>query len=102
MAEHNEVQQPSERGDRPARTTPSAAKLNQIVGVSSAPRNLTPYEIDLLRKSKKEMAQVLREVSARKKAARDQDETQATMEADEQRKESGQGSQPTHKEGKPS
>ena len=88
MARDNDAEQPSGRRDKPARTTPSAAKLKQIFGDSPAPRNLTPYEIDLLRKAARETAEVVDEVLAEEKAARDQDETQATMEADEQQKES--------------
>ena len=88
MTKDNNAEQRSGHRDKPARTTPSAARLKQIFGDSPTPRNLTPYEIDLLRKSKQEMAQVLREVSARKKAAEDQDETRATMEADKQREDS--------------
>ena len=44
--------------------TPSTALLNRMIGTSPAPRMLTPYEIRLLRQSKKEMAQVAREVLA--------------------------------------
>ncbi len=89
MAKGNDAEQRSERGDRPARTTPSAAKLKQILGDSPACRNLTPYEIELLRKAAKETAEIVSEVLAKEKeAARDQDETRATMEADEQREDS--------------
>ncbi len=88
MARDNDVEQPSGSKDKPARTTPSAAKLRQIVGASPAPRNLTPYEVDLLRKAARETAEVVDEVLAEEKAARDQDETQATTEADEQQEES--------------
>ena len=61
MTKDNDAVQRSGRRDKPARTTPSAAKLKQIFGDSPTLRNLTPYEIDLLRKSKQEMAQGLRE-----------------------------------------
>ena len=44
--------------------TPSTAKLNRRIGTSPAPRMLTPYEIDLLRQSKREISQVVREVLA--------------------------------------
>ena len=88
MAKDNDAVQRSGRRDKPARTTPSAAKLKQILGDSPAPRNLTPYEIDLLRKAARETAEVVDEVLAEEKAARDQDETQATTEADEQQEES--------------
>lgn len=46
--------------------TPSIALLNKKLGTSPAPRMLTPSEIDLLRQSKKEMAQVAHEVLANK------------------------------------
>lgn len=46
--------------------TPSIVLLTQKLGTSPAPRMLTPSEIDLLRQSKKEMAQVAQEVLASK------------------------------------
>ena len=46
------------------RSSPSADKLKQILGPSPTPRMLTPYEIELLRKSKREMAEIAREVLA--------------------------------------
>ena len=88
MTGDSHAAQRSGRRDKPARTTPSAAKLKQILGDSPAPRNLTPYGIDLLRKTAKETAEVVREVLAKEKVARDQDETQATMEGEEPREES--------------
>lgn len=42
------------------RLTPSTALLNQNVGLSSGYRMLTPYEQDLLRKSKKEIGEQIR------------------------------------------
>ena len=36
--------------------TPSTRLLNQKLGILSAPRTLTPSEIDLLRQSKREIA----------------------------------------------
>ena len=42
--------------------TPSTAELNRIVGYSPAPRMLTPYEIRLLRRSAREIAEVVREI----------------------------------------
>ena len=44
-----------------------AAKLMQILGTSPGYRNLTPYEIELLRKSKEEMDQITGEVLAEAK-----------------------------------
>lgn len=48
--------------------TPSTAELQRIMGPSPACRMLTPYEIELLRKSKQEMDQVVREVLAKKRS----------------------------------
>ena len=42
--------------------TPSTALLNRKLGTSLAPRMLTPSEIALLQRSKKEMGRVAREV----------------------------------------
>ena len=47
--------------------TPSIALLNRTLGISPAPRMLTPYEIKLLRQSVKEVVQVASEVFAKKK-----------------------------------
>ena len=44
--------------------TPSIALLIQKLGTSPAPRMLEPSEIELLRQSKKEVAEVTREVLA--------------------------------------
>ena len=52
----------SKSGGRNASVTPSTALLNRRLGVSPAPRMLTPYEIGLLRRSKREMAEVAGEV----------------------------------------
>ena len=46
--------------------TPSVDKLNRLIGPSPAPRNLTPYEIELLRKAAEEVAEVTRQVLAEK------------------------------------
>jgi hypothetical protein len=43
-------------GGGPGSVTPSTALLNQKLGTSIGPRQLTPSEIDLLRKSKQEIA----------------------------------------------
>ena len=45
--------------------TPTIALLNRRLGVSPAPRMLTPYEIDLLRRCAKETADVTHEVLER-------------------------------------
>ena len=63
MAKSNDTEQPS--GSENTRTIPSAIKLQRLIGPSPAPRMLTPYEIELLRKSKREMAQVVGEVFAK-------------------------------------
>ncbi len=49
--------------------TPATALLKRMIETSLAPRMLTRYEIDLLRQSKKEIAQVLDEVLASKSNA---------------------------------
>ncbi len=49
-------------GDSPL--TPSTALLKRRIGVSPASRMLTPYEIGLLRRSKREMAEVAKEALA--------------------------------------
>lgn len=54
------------------RLTPSTAELKRIMGPATGCRNLTPYEIELLRKSKQEIDQVLREVLERKDNSKDQ------------------------------
>ena len=45
-------------GDKNVSLTPSAALLYRKIGPSPAPRMLTPYEIELLRRSAKEAAEV--------------------------------------------
>lgn len=52
----------SASNDDKTRLTHSAARLKRLIGTSPAPRMLTPYEIELLRKSKQEIAQVVSEV----------------------------------------
>ena len=49
--------------------TPSTRLLNQKLGISPGPRRLTPSEIELLRRSKQEMAQRFPENYARHMAA---------------------------------
>ena len=43
-------------GGKPGSVTPSTALLNQRLAISNAPRMLTPSEIELLRRSKQEIA----------------------------------------------
>ena len=50
----------SKHGGKKTSVTPSTALLNQKLGISPAPRMLTPSEIELLRQSKREMAEVYR------------------------------------------
>ncbi len=50
--------------------TPSTRLLNQKLGTSPEPRRLTPSEIELLRRSKQEMAQRFPENRARHQANR--------------------------------
>jgi hypothetical protein len=47
-------------GGKETLVTPSTALLNQKLGISPAPRMLTPSEIELLRQSKREMAEAYR------------------------------------------
>ena len=47
--------------------TSSTIKLKRIMGTSPAYRMLTPYEIELLRKSKREIDQVVGEILAGKR-----------------------------------
>ena len=65
MAKANDTEQPSESKDENTEVTPSAAELQRLIGPSPAPRMLTPYEIELLRKCAEETAQVVREFLAR-------------------------------------
>ena len=52
--------------EQPSSLSPSAAKLGRILGPSPSPRMLTPYEIELLRKSKQEISEVVGKVLARR------------------------------------
>ena len=67
MAKGNDTEQPSGSKDENTGVTPSAAELQRLIGPSPAPRMLTPYEIELLRKCAQEAAEVMREVLARKR-----------------------------------
>jgi hypothetical protein len=52
-------------GGSTASLTPSTRLLNQKLGTSPGPRQLTPFEIELLRQSKQEIAQRFPENYAR-------------------------------------
>ena len=67
MAKSNDIEQPSESKDENSGVPPSVVKLQRLIGPSPAPRMLTPYEIELLRKCVQETAEVVREVLAKKK-----------------------------------
>jgi len=54
----------SKNGGRNISATPSIALLNRRLGISPAPRMLTPSEIALLRQSKVEVDRVAGEVLA--------------------------------------
>ena len=56
---------PSKPGGGTVSATPSIALLNRMLGTSPTPRMLTRHEIDLLRQSAKEVAQVAGEILAR-------------------------------------
>lgn len=60
----NDMERTSNSGGESTSATPSIASLNRRLGTSPAPRMLTRFEIDLLRLSKSEVAQVTREVLA--------------------------------------
>ena len=64
MNSENDTGRTSRNGGGNTSATPSIALLNRSVGTSPAPRMLTPYEIDLLRRSKAEMARVARQALA--------------------------------------
>ena len=64
MNSANDAETASKDGGKSASATPSTASLNRKLGTLLAPRMLTPSEIDLLRRSKAEVAQVSREILA--------------------------------------
>ena len=68
MNPRNDVARTSRSGRESTSITPSTALLNRSIGTSRAPRMLTPYEVDLLRRSKAEMARVAHEVLASERA----------------------------------
>ena len=67
MKSDKDQKQPVKREDKTARISPSAAKLQRILGPSPSCRMLTPYEIELLRKAAQETAEIVREVLAEKR-----------------------------------
>ena len=67
MRSDNDMDRTLDNNGENISATPSIALLNRRIGASPAPRMLTPYEIDLLRKCAEEAAQVAQEVFARKK-----------------------------------
>ena len=58
MNSDNDTERILKNGGKNISSTPSIALLNRRLGTSPAPRMLTPYEINLLRQSKKEVAEV--------------------------------------------
>ena len=69
MNSDGSTDQTSRSGGGSTSATPSIALLNRRLGTSPAPRMLTPYEIDLLRQSAKEVAEVAGEILANKRGA---------------------------------
>lgn len=51
----------------PGSITPSTALLNKIAAANSSPRMLTPYEIELLKASKREMGERFQFLISREK-----------------------------------
>ena len=66
MNSKNDTGRTSRNGGGNISATPSLALLNRRLGTSPALRMLTPYEIDLLRRSKGEVDRVTGEVLASK------------------------------------
>lgn len=64
MNSANATAVPLKPGGSDTSATPSIAVLNRRLGTSPTPRMLTPSEIDLLRRSKAEVARVTQEVLA--------------------------------------
>lgn len=64
MAKVNDTRQPSESEN--TRSVSSAVKLKQLIGTSPPCRMLTPYEIELLRKSAQEVSEVVGQILAQK------------------------------------
>ena len=66
MSSDGNTDRTSRSGGGSISATPSIALLNRRLGTSPTPRMLTRYEIDLLRQSAKEVAEVAGEVLASK------------------------------------
>ena len=66
MSSEKNTAQTSRGGGAPTSVTPSTALLNRKLGTSPAPRMLTRSEIDLLRRSAKEIAEMAREAFVNK------------------------------------
>ena len=66
MSSNRNTDRTSRSGGGSISATPSIALLNRRLGTSPAPRMLTPYEIDLLRRSAKEASEVAGEILASK------------------------------------
>ena len=66
MSSDRSTDRTSRNGGGGISATPSIALLNRRLGTSPAPRMLTPYEIDLLRQSAREVAEVAGEILASK------------------------------------
>ena len=62
MSSGKSTEQTSRSGGGSISVTPSTALLNRRLGISPAPRMLTPYEVDLLQQSNQEVSEVVREV----------------------------------------
>ena len=62
MSSDRNTDRTSRSGGGNISATPSIVLLNRRLGTSPAPRMLTPYEIDLLRQSAKEVAEVAGEI----------------------------------------
>ena len=66
MSSRKGTDETSRSGGNSVSVTPSTALLNRKIGPSPAPRMLTPSEIDLLRRSTREIAEGVRKVLASK------------------------------------
>ena len=66
MSSSKSTDRSSRGGGENISATPSIALLNRRLGTSPAPRMLTPYEIDLLRRCAQEASEVTHEVLASK------------------------------------
>ena len=71
MIRDKDTRQPSERDGKTAGLTPSVAKLRRIIGPSPGCRMLTPYEIELLRESKREIDEGVGEILAARRDGKD-------------------------------